>query len=151
MFNAFNSQNPHKIHDVTDDSVVSISHSFLCSASSNFTHITMASGDDGNFPEYQIKGYDFEPLATSDAAESSLSLAHSEQFSDTSSHWDDGGCIGNTLIRRQLCGSKTRGCRQEVSCVEAKQGDADKKSAVWKQNKGMLTRRQLCGSKTRGC
>ena len=55
------------------------------------------------------------------------------------------------LTRRQLCGSKTRGCRQEVSCVEAKQGDADKKSAVWKQNKGKSTRRQLCGSKTRGC
>ena len=66
---------------------------------SSFTRITMASGGDGNFQEYQIKRYDFELLATSDAAESSSST-NSEQFSDaSSSHRDDGsgiGCTGNT-------------------------------------------------------
>ena len=47
----------------------------------------MVSGGDGNFQEYQIKGYNFEPLATSDAAESSSST-NLEQFSDSSSHRD---------------------------------------------------------------
>ena len=37
-----------------------------------------------------VKGYDFEPLAASTAAESSLSSVHSKQFSDACSHWDDG-------------------------------------------------------------
>ena len=46
-------------------------------------------GGDSNFPEYQIKGYGFELLVASDAAESS-SAAHSEQVSEAGSHWDDG-------------------------------------------------------------
>ena len=42
------------------------------------------SGADGNVPEYQVTCYDFEPLATSDTAESSSNSAHSEQFNDAS-------------------------------------------------------------------
>ena len=35
-----------------------------------------------DFPEYQVKCYDFEPVAASDSAESLSNLAHSEQFND---------------------------------------------------------------------
>ena len=45
----------------------------------------MASGGDGNFPEYKVKCNDFEPLVASDTEESSLNLALSEQFNDASS------------------------------------------------------------------
>ena len=34
--------------------------------------------------------------------------------------------------------------------MEANQDDTDKKAAVWKQIKRIVTRRQLCGSKSRG-
>ena len=44
----------------------------------------MAIGGDGNFPEYQVKCYDFEPLAASYTAESSSDSAHLEQLSDAS-------------------------------------------------------------------
>ena len=50
-----------------------------------FTRVTVAIGSDGNFPEYQVKCYDFEPQAAYDIAEPSSNLAHSEQLSDANS------------------------------------------------------------------
>ena len=44
--------------------------------------LTMASGGDGNFPEYQVKCYILE--SASDSAESFSNSAHSEQFNDAS-------------------------------------------------------------------
>ena len=48
---------------------------------------SLASGADDNFPEYQVKCYNFKPLAASDTAESSSNSTHSEQFSDASSRF----------------------------------------------------------------
>ena len=75
-----------------------------------FTRITMASGGDGNFQEYQIKEYDFEPLVTSDAAESSSST-NSEQFSDASSHRD-----GSQMVR-PMTGSAYDGLNYDYCCM----------------------------------
>ena len=52
---------------------------------SSFSRVTTVSGDNGNFPEYQIKCYDFEPLAATDTTESSSNSAHSELFNNGSS------------------------------------------------------------------
>ena len=51
----------------------------------SFTSVIMVSGSDGNFPKYQIKCCDFEPLAASDTAEPFSNSTHLEQFSDASS------------------------------------------------------------------
>ena len=85
-FNASNLQSAPKIRrwaitwfcDFTGDTRL---HSFSdCYAllQHSFTRVTVASGGDGNCPEYQVKCYDFEHLAASDIAESSSNYAHSE-------------------------------------------------------------------------
>ena len=48
----------------------------------SFTRVTMTSDGDVNFPEYKVQCKDFEPLAASDTAESSLNSDLSEQLSD---------------------------------------------------------------------
>ena len=63
---------------------VSYSLCFYALFRNSFTRVTMASGGDCNFPKYQLKFYDFEPLAASDTAESPSNSAISEQFSDAS-------------------------------------------------------------------
>ena len=61
---------------------VYIQTSFYALLQYSSTRVTMASGGNGNFPEYQVKCYDYKLQAASDTAESSLNSAHSEQFSD---------------------------------------------------------------------
>ena len=71
--------------DVTGDIRLHSASDFHALLQYSFTRVTVARGGDDNFPEYQLKYYDFEPLAASDIAESFPNSVYSEQFSDASS------------------------------------------------------------------
>ena len=70
--------------DVTCDISLHSVNYFYALLQYSFTRVTVASGGNSNFPQYQVKCYDFEPLVASDTAETSSNLAHSEQFSKAS-------------------------------------------------------------------
>ena len=71
--------------DVTGDIRLCPGNDFYVRLQYSFIRVTMASGGEGNFPEYEIKCYDSEPLAASYTAELSSNSAHLKQFSDASS------------------------------------------------------------------
>ena len=77
--------NEMRFCDVTCDINLHSVSDFYALLQYSFTRVTVASGGNSNFRQYQVKCYNFEPLVTSDTAESSSNLAHSEQFSKASS------------------------------------------------------------------